>query len=358
MDRKTTRSWAIARERRLRKPKVAVLATASARGDAGGAERFYRGLRDALERQGANAEIVSVASDESNFDAVKRSYLKFYELNLGRFDGVISSKAPAYVVRHPRHVCYLQHTMRVFYDMFEREYPDPSPELLEQRRLIHRLDTAALGRPGLKGRFAIGHQVRERLLAANGLDAEVLYQASTLSGFRTGRFEYVFMPGRLHRWKRVDLVIAAMREVEAPVPLLISGEGEDAAEFRQMAAGDPRIRFLGRVSDAELLELYANALAVAFVPVREDFGLVTLEAFASRKPVITCTDSGEPALIVRDEVSGFVCAPRPGAIARRIDALWRERALAQRLGEAGAASIAHVGWDATAARLMQALDFG
>jgi glycosyltransferase involved in cell wall biosynthesis len=313
-------------------------------------------LRDALGRRGADAEIVSVVSDESNFDAVLRSYLRFYDLDLDRFDGVISSKAPGYVVRHRRHVCYLQHTLRVFYDMFEREFPTPSAELLRQRSLIQRLDTAALAGHRLRGRFAIGHQVRQRLLEANGVDAEVLYQGSTLSGFRTGGFDHVFMPGRLHRWKRVDLMIAAMREVEAPVPLLISGEGEDASEFRRLAAGDPRVRFLGRVSDAELLDLYAGALAVAFVPVREDFGLVTLEAFASRKPVITCADSGEPALIVRDGVSGFLCAPSATEIARRIDALWRDRALARRMGEAGAASVAHVGWDATAARLMKALE--
>ena len=316
-------------------PKVAVLATASATGDIGGAERFYVGLRDALRRQGAAAEIVPVVSDEADFVAIKRSYLRFYDLDLSGFDGVISTKAPGYVVRHPRHVCYLQHTMRVFYDMFEREFPAPWPELLAQRRLIQRLDTAALGHPRLRGRFVIGHQVRERLLLTNGLGAEVLYQASTLGGCHGGPFEHLLLPGRLHRWKRVDLAISAMRHVAAPVRLLITGTGEDEAPLRALAAEDPRIRFLGRVEDEVLVDLYAQALAVLFVPYLEDFGLVTLEAFRSGKPVITCADAGEPARLVQDGVSGLVCAPEPAALAAGIDALWQEPERSRRLGTAG-----------------------
>ncbi len=148
-----------------------------------------------------------------------------------------------------------------------------------------------------------------------------------------------------------------MRHVESPVRLLISGIGEDEETFRREAAGDDRIVFLGRVTDDELLELYANALAVALVPLREDFGLVTLEAFQSRKPVLTCIDSGEPARLVRDGVSGFVCMPDPTDIARRIDQLWTDRELARRMGEIGAASVTGIRWDQIAKRLVEAFRF-
>jgi glycosyltransferase involved in cell wall biosynthesis len=229
--------------------------------------------------------------------------------------------------------------------------------MLEDRALIHRLDIAALSDERIRRRFVIGEQVRARLRESNGLDAEVLYQASTLKGFRCDRFEYVFLPGRLHRWKRVDLVIRAMRHVTSPVNLLISGTGEDEAAFRHAAGNDPRIRFLGRVTEEQLLDLYANALAVAFVPLREDFGLVTLEAFHSRKPVITCTDSGEPARLVRDGENGFICQPEAEAIAARIESLVSNRELARRMGLAGEASIADIRWDKTAKRLVEALGY-
>lgn len=336
--------------------KIAILATASPSGEAGGAERFYEGLCTALREQGADASVVPVVADEANFESILRSYLRFYDLDLSAFDGVISTKAPGYVVRHRNHVCYLQHTMRVFYDMFEVEFPSPSRELLEQRRRIQELDTAALSSARLRKLFVIGEEVRKRLVQFNGLDAEVLYQASNMSGFREGGFDYIFMPGRLHRWKRVDLVIRAMKYVTAPVKLMISGTGEDRQALEELARGDERIVFLGRLSDEQLLDAYANALAVPFVPYREDFGLVTVEAFHSGKPVITCSDSGEPARLVEKYAAGLVCEPAPADIGRAIDQLYATPDLARTMGARGLAASGHMSWHATAARLLEALD--
>lgn len=127
--------------------RVAVLATASPTGEQGGAERFYQGLRSALQGAGVAAEIVPVVCDESDFARVKEAYVRCYDLDLSAYDGVISTKAPAYLVRHPNHVCYLQHTMRVFYDMFDVERPRPSSEDIEQRDLIQRIDMLALQPP-------------------------------------------------------------------------------------------------------------------------------------------------------------------------------------------------------------------
>jgi glycosyltransferase involved in cell wall biosynthesis len=335
--------------------KIAVLATASPKGEQGGAERFYQGLRFALQRAGVVAEIISVISDESDFDHVKESYLRFYDLDLSAFDAVISTKAPAFLVRHPNHVCYLQHTMRVFYDMFGLERPRPSSEDIEQRKLIHRLDTLALRPPRTRRIFTISHEVSQRLLEFNGLNSDVLYQASTMSGFRQGGYDYIFVPGRLHRWKRVDLITKAMDFVSAPVRLIICGTGEDEPRLRSLAGKDSRISFIGRISDGDLLEYYANALAVAFVPLREDFGLITLEAFHSHKPVITCLDSGEPSRIVEHGRSGFVCPPEPRAIAQRIDQLAADPTLAKRMGDAGAAAIETIDWGKVAGCLLAGL---
>lgn len=338
--------------------KIAVLATASSSGELGGAERFYQGLCDALCAHGMAAEIVSVVSDESDFCSILRSYLRFYDLDLSMYDGVISTKAPGYLARHRNHVCYLQHTMRVFYDMFDVEFPWAGPELAEQRRRILEMDTAALSSPNIKRVFAIGDEVRKRLLEFNGVDSTVLYQATTMGGFRTGGFDYLFMPGRLHRWKRVNLVIQAMALAKAPVELLVSGVGEDEAELRLLSAGNKRIHFLGRISDTELLEHYANALAIPFVPIREDFGLVAIEAFHSGKPVITCSDSGEPARLVSAFEAGMVCAPTPVALAEAIDTLHADPVLARRMGEKGRAGVAEMGWAPTAKALIEALGFG
>jgi glycosyltransferase involved in cell wall biosynthesis len=337
---------------------VALVAARSSRGEVGGAERFFGGLRNALQTAGLDVEIVPVYNDESGFSNIQETYLRYYDLDLSAYDGVVSAKAPAYVVRHPNHVCYLMHTMRVYYDMFDFTFPVGTNEQRRQRRLVRAWDRAALQYPRTRHVMAIGQEVADRLARYSGLGAEVVRHPTTLQGLGPGTgADYLFMPGRLHKWKRVELAIRAMRLVRAPIPLLISGTGEHEAELRALAAKDRRIRFLGRVSDEEMTSLYAGALAVLFVPQREDLGLVTLEAFESAKPVITCSDSGEPARLVAHGASGFVCPPRPAALAERIDQLAANPDRAAELGAVGRASIASISWSAVAASLVRALGF-
>jgi len=337
-------------------PRVAILACLSANGEQGGAERFYTGLRDALSAAGLAAQLLEVYNDERDFEHIKKSYLRFYDLKLDRYDGIISAKAPSFVARHVNHVCYLMHTMRVFYDMFDSTFPHPTRENMEQRQLVHAIDTAALRRP--RHLFAIGAEVAERLSRFNGLESEVMHHPTSMTGLREGQFEYFLLPGRLHRWKRAELAIEAMRFVSAPIELLVTGQGETEEQIRRAALGNPRIHLLGRVSDARLAELYADALAVLFTPKSEDLGMITLEAFQSAKPVVTCTDSGEPARLVRDGVSGFVCRPEAAQIGAAMEHLVRNPDRARQMGRAGQASVADITWQDVAVKLRSALGFG
>src|SRR5262249_46929065 len=220
------------------------------------------------------------------------------------------------------------------------------------------LDTAALSSSNIKRVFAIGEEVRDRLLKFNRIPSEVLYQATTLSGFHCGRSDYLFMPGRLHRWKRVDLVIEAMGYVRAPIKLLSSGTGDSETALKELARENENIAFLGRISDEELLEYYANALAVLFVPYNEDFGLVAIEAFHSGKPIITCSDSGQPARMTSRFQAGLICDPTPKTIATAIDFLSASPETARRLGENGRRKVAEMNWNTTAQALIAALGFG
>lgn len=333
--------------------KIAIVTVRAASGEAGGAERFYDALVNAFRDAGHNTEEVPVVADESNFEQIKRNYLACYDLDLSAFDMVVSTKAPTWLVRHPRHVCYLVHTIRVFYDMFDSTFPDAGAELRAQRALVHQLDTKALSPPHCRGVFSIGSEVSKRLRQWNGLDAEVLHPPLWGGAFHDGEFgDYMLLPGRLHPWKRVDMMIRAMRYVSAPLRLVITGTGESENDLRALAKGDPRIEFLGRVSDDELVKLYAGAYAIPFTPMREDYGYVTLEAFASAKPVITCRDSGEAAAIVQESMAGFVCPPDPKAIGEHIDLLWRDRNRAEAFGCAGKAWVSNLSWSEIAARLI------
>lgn len=333
--------------------KVAVITTRVTNGTAGGAERFYDALVRAFRSAGHATSELAVSADEPDFDTIKRNYLACYDLDVTRFDLVVSTKAPTWLVRHPRHVCYLVHTIRVFYDMFDATFPGASRELKQQQQLVHHLDTAALSPPRCKAVFAIGHEVSRRLRKWNGLDVDVLHPPLWSDRFHPGSTgDYLLMPGRLHPWKRVELAIRAMQYVKSDVRLVVVGTGEAASELRALAADNPRIEFRGSATDAELVDLYAGAFAVPFVPLREDYGYVTLEAFASGKPVLTCTDSGEAAAIVTTTDGGIVSPPDPVAIASAIDQLRADPASADAMGQRGHAWVTGLSWSRIVERLI------
>ncbi|MGH2810296.1 MAG: glycosyltransferase, partial [Actinomycetota bacterium] len=95
--------------------------------------------------------------------------------------------------------------------------------------------------------------------------------------------------------------------------------------------------------------------AVLFTPVREDFGYVAIEAGRSGKPVITCTDSGEPARLIEHGRSGYVCHPSSGEMARAIELLAQDEELATRLGKTALEDLWEIRWDVAVSKLLACL---
>ncbi len=171
-----------------------------------------------------------------------------------------------------------------------------------------------------------------------------------------GYGDYVFALSRLTPLKRVDLLVRALAEPEARgVRAVVAGEGEDAAALARLAAElgvQARVAFVGRIDDDAMLDHLARCRAVCFTPFGEDYGFVTVEAFASRKPVITCRDSGGPAELVRHTVTGLICDPTPTALAGALARLAGDAPLAERLGAAAAAEASKLTWPAAVDRLV------
>jgi glycosyltransferase involved in cell wall biosynthesis len=156
--------------------------------------------------------------------------------------------------------------------------------------------------------------------------------------------------------KRVDLAIAALAHAPADVTLAVAGTGTQRQNLERLAASldlTARVRFLGEVSDDELIDLYAGALGVIFAPYDEDFGYVTLEAFLACKPVITTTDAGGPTEFVVDGENGWVCAPDAAAIGAAIGALAADRPAAIRRGARGYERARTITWEGVIERLLE-----
>lgn len=338
--------------------RVGILCAGSPVAGNGGAESFYAGLKLGFEQIGCIPEFVELEADEPSVDKIIRNYALAGDVDLSRYDFVVSSKVPTYAVKHPNHVMFLNHAVRIFDDMFNVRFPDAQPSDYSDRARIHKADFAAL--QGVKARMSQGFEISRRLMRWRGMSAQVLHPPLGFNDFVPGQGEgdYFMIAGRLHPWKRFDLLIKAVRFAKRPVRLLIAGEGEFEPELRRLAQGMDGIEFLGRISDEELIRLYSGAIAVPFIPQREDYGYVTLEAFASGSPVLTCTDSGEPAHIVRNFETGLVVPPEPQAIAEALDWFWDNRKEARAMGLRGLELVNEMSWRDTAYALASAATDG
>jgi glycosyltransferase involved in cell wall biosynthesis len=380
---------------------VAIVAPCPIPYQIGGAENLWRGLQDHFnEHTPHQAEIIKLPSREQTFWELLDSYRRFSELDLTGFDVVVSSKYPAWMVAHPRHVVYLQHKLRGLYDTWHfSQMPDRHPtevapvlelrafmaqragrrdalpelfgRLVELRdaaglpedlfafpgpfirELVHWLDDVGLAPAAIHRYGAISRTVRERAEHfPDGREVFVAHHPTALTGLHDARGDYLFTASRLDNAKRVGLLIESMRHVKGNVELRVAGDGPDASRLRELAGADPRVRFCGRVSSAELVDLYAHARAVAFIPYFEDYGLVTLEAMLSGKPVLTCTDSGGTTELVRDGVNGLVADPQPDALGGAIERLWSDRRATRRMGKAALKTARGVTWDAVVRELV------
>lgn len=329
----------------------------------GGAESLVRSLVAELRSHGFEAELVSVPfkwypPEELFSHAAAWRLIDLSESSGRRIDRVIATKFPTYFVRHPDKVTWLVHQYRAAYELADTAYSEFEHRDLHvatRDRLIA-LDTQMLAES--RAVYTIAHTVTARLARYNGLKSETLYHpprlAAQLHGGPAG--DYLLSVGRLESVKRVDLAIGALAAAPPGLRLLIVGTGSQRETFERLAESlgvADRVQFLGEVDDEALIDLYAGAYAVIYPPYDEDFGYVTLEAFLSKKPVITTHDAGEPTAFVQDGVNGRVTDPDPTAIAGAIADLAADPARAARMGEAGYEQARLITWTATIERLVQ-----
>jgi glycosyltransferase involved in cell wall biosynthesis len=272
-------------------------------------------------------------------------------------DMVIATNFPSYFVRHPRKVVWLFHQHRAAYDAAGTSWSDFTIDdvALEDQRLLSDWDTRVLEEA--RHLFTTSEVVADRLLRFNGLRATPLYHPPPLHDrLRPGPFgDYVFCATRLERNKRPEVMVEGVASSAGGVRLVVAGIGtladELAAQARRLGAED-RVELLGFVSDDELVERYAGALAVIYTPFEEDYGYVTLQAFFAGKPVITTKDAGGVLEWVTDGVTGFVTDGTATGIGQAIDRLAADPGLAQRMGEAGRERVRDLAWEPVVRRLL------
>jgi glycosyltransferase involved in cell wall biosynthesis len=317
----------------------------------GGGEMHTEGLAAALRQAGHEVDVVSLPfkwypPSELVYQMGMWRSIDLSEANGVEIDMVIALKFPAYLVRHERKIVWLIHQHRAAYELYDHpDYGDLAryDEGPEVRDMIWRADRVALKEA--KRIFTNSENVRDRLWRSLGIASESLYHRSPMCDALLGREpgpygDFVLYPSRIEPLKRQALAVEAMRHTRTPVRLVLVGTGPGEGTLRREVERlglEDRVELAGRLEDDRLLDLFGRALAAFYGPFDEDYGYVTLEAMAARRPVVTTSDSGGPLELVDNGQTGLVVEPSTRAIASALDRLYRNRAEVARLGERGRA---------------------
>ena len=323
-----------------------------------------RALERALGEAGHEAAVLY--TPEAGFGQVASAYWRTWWTDPRRafggrpVDQVISLRFPSYAVRHGRHVCWLNHRMREYYDLWESfrgglSWKNQIKEGM-RRRVLHAVDRHLLRHRGVRV-VAQSKTIQDRLMRWGHVTSEFVYPPPPPRPYRCdGYGDYLFVVSRLTRLKRIDLVVDALAHPDADgIRCVIAGDGEAASSLRTRIARHgiaDRVTLVGRLEDRAVLEHLARCRAVCFPPLREDYGFVTSEAFASRKAVITCEDSGGAAELVQHDVNGWVCQPTPAALAAAMRTAMSDVGLAERHGTAGHRTVSVLTWERALERLL------
>jgi len=152
--------------------------------------------------------------------------------------------------------------------------------------------------------------------------------------------DFILFIGRLVYYKHLEVVIEALKLLKnrCDVRLVVLGDGPMRSEWEGLVDRlnlKDRVEFKGYVSHKEKLHYLSKCRALLLPSIFEGFGIVVLEAWAFRKPVIV-VDVEPLNKIVEHGSDGFVVEKNlPATWARYIYLLMSSEELSKQLGDKG-----------------------
>lgn len=185
-------------------------------------------------------------------------------------------------------------------------------------------------------RMVLPYAIDEKRLV---ISAEEKQRAAEIREMYKGKVLGFFI-GRHVPYKGLRYLIEASAKIkDDKLHFLIAGSGELTEELKQMAQGDEKIEFIGRISDTEWRSyLYAcDIFCFPSVTRNEAFGLAQAEAMYYEKPVITFHINGSGVNFVNiDGETGIECPNSDSdAYAEALEKLACDENLRKQMGKAG-----------------------
>lgn len=123
----------------------------------------------------------------------------------------------------------------------------------------------------------------------NGVEIDRFHSDETVRSDRRS----IFFCGRHEPRKGLEVLLKAHATLPDDVELWIASDGPETDRLRREWAGDSRIHWLGRITDTEKAErLRQTSVFCAPSLGGESFGVVLIEAMASRTPIVASSLDG------------------------------------------------------------------
>jgi glycosyltransferase involved in cell wall biosynthesis len=156
----------------------------------------------------------------------------------------------------------------------------------------------------------------------------------------------VLFVSRLAKEKNVGLVISAFRAIKLRLPsakLVFVGDGPMRKQLQESC---PEAVFAGVRKNEDLAAHYASGDLFLFPSLTETFGNVVPEALASGLAVLSYAQAGAKELIISGQNGVLVPAGEELEFVNAAVYLATNTHLQQKIRQAAAASVAHLGWEA------------
>lgn len=173
-------------------------------------------------------------------------------------------------------------------------------------------------------------------LLGNGIELGRYGISAEGTGFAKVDRPTVFFVGRHEPRKGLDVLLGSLQYLPGDVQVWVASDGTDTESLKARFAGDPRIVWLGRISDAEKIRRMSEATVFCAPSLHgESFGVVLLEAMACGTPVVASDIDGYQN-VATDDVDALLVEPGDErALAGALAKVMTNPRLARRLVEAG-----------------------
>ena len=196
--------------------------------------------------------------------------------------------------------------------------------------------------------------IREVVQNIYQIDASVSYHGVDIEMFRvldTNKKDIVFSVGSLTPLKGFDFLIQSVSRIDRKFrpPLVIASNFQVHEEKRYLEELAGRLGvelvLLNNISDQDLVDLYNSARVTVYAPIREPFGLVSLESMACGTPVVAVREGGVQEAVLHQQ-TGITVDRDPAQFAEAIQSLLADPDLAASYGRNGREHVGnHWSWD-------------